>query len=48
MTLIERLTMQLTEEQRERFFELIDENPDVEIMHLYRRLLREPINLQEE
>ena len=42
MTLIEKLTMKLTEEQRERFFELIDQHPDANPLTLYRRVIREP------
>jgi hypothetical protein len=47
MTLIERLTMKLTEEQREEFFDLVDEHPDVSVMDLYHRVLRQPKDIEE-
>lgn len=39
MTLIEKLTMRLTEEQQELFFDLLEENPDTNPMILFRRVL---------
>jgi hypothetical protein len=42
MTLIEKLTLKLSEEQRERFFDLIEEHPDVNAMILFRRVLTQP------
>jgi hypothetical protein len=46
MTLIEKLTMQLTEEQREVFFDLIEEFPDVPPITLFRRVLRQSENVE--
>ena len=48
MTLIEKLTMQLTEEQREEFFELIEEYPEVAPIMLFRRMLKQQSDLQEQ
>lgn len=39
--------MQLTEEQREEFFNLIEEHPDVPPIVLFRRMLRQESDLQE-
>lgn len=41
MTMIERLALQLTEEQQEEFFDLIEEYPDTNPMVLFRRVLRQ-------
>ncbi len=41
MTLIEKLTLKLSKEQRERFFDLIEEHPDANPMTLFRLVLRE-------
>jgi hypothetical protein len=46
MTLYEKLTMQLTEEQREQFFDLIEEFPDVPPITLFRRVLRQSENVE--
>lgn len=40
MTMIERLALQLTEEQQEEFFNLVEEHPDANPMALYRLVLR--------
>ena len=40
MTLIEKLALKLTEEQRERFFDLIEQQPDVSPHQLYRQVVR--------
>lgn len=42
MTLIEKLTMKLSEEQRERFFDLIEEHPNTNPIVLFRRVLNQP------
>jgi hypothetical protein len=46
MTLIEKLTMQLTEEQREVFFDLIEEFPNVSPIKLFRRVLSQSENVE--
>jgi len=48
MTHLEKLTMQLSEEQQEYFFELIEEYPNVPPITLFRRVLRQQSDLQEE
>ena len=39
MTMIEKLVLQLTEEQQELFFDLIEEHPDTNPILLFRRVL---------
>lgn len=41
MTMIERLALELTEEQQELFFNLLKEHPDTNPMVLFRRVLRQ-------
>ena len=40
MAMIEQLALQLTEEQQEEFFNLIEEHPDANPRALYRLVLR--------
>lgn len=47
MTLVEKLTLKLSEEQREEFFDLIEEFPDVPPITLFRRVLRQSENVEE-
>jgi hypothetical protein len=46
MTLIEKLTMQLSEEQREQFFDLIEQFPNVPPITLFRRVLSQAENVE--
>lgn len=39
MSLVERLTLRLTEEQRERFLLLVAANPDTPVFELYQAVV---------
>lgn len=40
MSLVERLSLRLTEEQREYFLQLVAANPDISVQELYRQVIR--------
>lgn len=40
MTLVERLSLRLTDEKREQFLQLVAANPDVPVHELYRQVIR--------
>jgi hypothetical protein len=40
MTLVERLSLHLTEEQCAEFLQLVEENPDTPVLELYHKIIR--------
>lgn len=42
MSLVERLSLQLTDEQRERFLQLVAANPDTPVFLLYQEVINTP------
>jgi len=47
MRLVETLSLKLTDEQREQFLKLIQQEPNQHPMVLYRRVLKQPDNIEE-
>lgn len=47
MTLVEQLESRLPEDQREHFRNLVAENPDMSVYHLFRQTQRKFLGLEE-
>jgi hypothetical protein len=47
MSLVETLSLKLTDEQREKFLDLIKQEPNQHPITLYRHVLKQPENIEE-
>ena len=47
MTLVEQLESRLPEDHREYFRELVAENPDMSVYHLFRQAQRKSLGIEE-
>jgi hypothetical protein len=47
MSLVETLSLKLTDEQHEKFLQLIHQEPNQHPTTLYRRILTQPENIEE-